>query len=77
MNITEYLSQTDTRPSDFAKAIKVSDALLYQWTRNIRPVAAKHCSAIEIETNHLVSRKDLRPDDWQAIWPELAEKAPA
>ena len=22
------------------------------------------------------TRRDLRPDDWQAIWPELAESEP-
>jgi DNA-binding transcriptional regulator YdaS (Cro superfamily) len=31
--------------------------------------------AIERATNGLVTRRDLRPDDWKAIWPELAEPA--
>lgn len=30
------------------------------------------CVSIERETHGQVTRKDLRPDDWQDIWPELA-----
>jgi DNA-binding transcriptional regulator YdaS (Cro superfamily) len=29
------------------------------------------CIKIEEKTNSLVTRKDLRPHDWQEIWPEL------
>lgn len=39
------------------------------------------CVSIERETHGQVTRKDLRPDDWQDIWPELAiseqKQAPA
>lgn len=35
-------------------------------------VPVKHCAAIEIATRGAVTRKDLRPNDWQKIWPELA-----
>lgn len=34
------------------------------------------CVAIERETRGQVTRRDLRPDDWQDIWPELAESEP-
>jgi DNA-binding transcriptional regulator YdaS (Cro superfamily) len=34
-------------------------------------VAPEHCVVIERETAGKVTRKDLRPDDWWAIWPEL------
>lgn len=33
------------------------------------------CVAIERETRGQVTRKDLRPDDWQDIWPELVESS--
>lgn len=39
-------------------------------------VPAKHCVAIERVTFGQVTRKDLRPNDWHEIWPELAA-APA
>ena len=32
----------------------------------------ERCVPIERATNGAVTRKDLRPDDWQEIWPELA-----
>lgn len=31
----------------------------------------KTCTAIEEASNGAVLREDLRPDDWQEIWPEL------
>lgn len=31
------------------------------------------CVLIERATGGQVTRKDLRPDDWQDIWPELAQ----
>lgn len=30
---------------------------------------------LERETQGLISRRALRPDDWQAIWPELSSVA--
>lgn len=38
-------------------------------------VPAEHCFAVELATGGRVSRKDLRPDDWRAIWPELSPPA--
>lgn len=32
---------------------------------------------IERATKGVVTRKDLRPDDWFIQWPELAEREPA
>jgi DNA-binding transcriptional regulator YdaS (Cro superfamily) len=71
MELHKYLSDTKANRAEFARAIGVSDALLYQWVNNLRPVAPRHCPAIEEKTNGQVTRKDLRPDDWQSIWPEL------
>lgn len=46
-----------------------------QWLRpkasNGRPVPPKQCVRIEQLTQGQVTRRDLRPDDWQEIWPEL------
>ena len=35
-------------------------------------VPPEYCPAIERATNGAVTRRDLRPEDWQRIWPELA-----
>jgi DNA-binding transcriptional regulator YdaS (Cro superfamily) len=29
-------------------------------------------ASLERETNQLITRRELRPDDWELIWPELA-----
>lgn len=75
MDLKNYLIKSSTKKADFARAVGVSPALLHQWIEKIRPVAIQHCSVIERETVGAVGRKDLRPDDWQKIWPELAEPA--
>jgi len=31
------------------------------------------CVAIEVATGGVVNRRDLRPNDWWKIWPELAD----
>jgi len=71
MNLKNYLSTTAIKKADFARAIGVSPALLHQWIEEIRPVAIRHCPAIERESGGVVSRRELRPADWQTIWPEL------
>ena len=35
------------------------------------------CVLIECATDGAVGRKDLRPDDWRDIWPELEDKKAA
>ena len=56
-----------------AKAIEVAPAIVHQWRSGTRPVPVQHCLAIERATAGTVTRRYLRPDDWQKIWPELAE----
>lgn len=76
MDLKNYLIESDTKKAEFARAINVSAALLHQWIESIRPVAIQHCPAIEKQTGGKVTRKELRPDDWHKIWPELVN-APA
>ena len=53
-----------------AVAIGVGQSVISNWrARGTKPDPV-HCVAIERFT--AVSRQDLRPDDWQQIWPELA-----
>jgi len=59
-----------------ASAIGVRQSAISNWkARGTMPNAA-YCFAIERATNGLVTRRDLRPNDWWAIWPELAEQEP-
>lgn len=55
-----------------AAVLGVSKGAVSQWKDEDRRVPAAHCVAIERATNGAVTRRDLRPTDWQQIWPELA-----
>lgn len=72
MELNKYI-ETTTR-SDFARAVGVSPDMVYQWIKGIRPISIEKCVSIERATSGAVTRKDLRPDDWASIWPELANK---
>ncbi|KVU22295.1 hypothetical protein WK65_18325 [Burkholderia ubonensis] len=73
MNLATYLSTRKITQAAFAEQLGVSQGLIYQWLTGRRPVAADKCVAIERATCGAVTRRDLRPDDWQNIWPELIE----
>ena len=54
-----------------AAAIGQSPQTVWNW--RTRGVPVIHCAAIEQATGGKVTRRDLRPEDWQRIWPELAD----
>jgi DNA-binding transcriptional regulator YdaS (Cro superfamily) len=73
MDLHQYIqahSQTE-----LARLLGVSPTFVYQWCTGRRRIPLKTCVDIEQLTNGAVTRKDLRPDDWQEIWPELVEPA--
>lgn len=59
--------------SALARHLGVTKAAVHQWTNVDRETPLIHCFAIELATKGAVTRKDLRPDDWALIWPELKE----
>jgi DNA-binding transcriptional regulator YdaS (Cro superfamily) len=54
-----------------ARALGVTKAAAHQWKESGRRVPIEHCTPIELATGGVVTRRDLRPDDWWRIWPEL------
>ena len=52
-------------------SLGVTPATVNQWVSGVRPVPIERCPAIEVATHGAVTRRDLRPDDWWLIWPEL------
>jgi len=75
MNLKDYLSTFGSK-ADLARKIGAQPQLVWQWSSGVRPVPIERCVPIERATDGAVTRKDLRPDDWAAIWPELAVSAP-
>lgn len=65
--------------ADLARALKVTPVTVGQWlkpeTKTGRHVPPKQCVRIELLTQGKVSRRELRPHDWQEIWPELGGPA--
>lgn len=56
--------------SQLADRLGVKPSAVGNW--KVRGVPIEHCADIEIACGGLVTRRDLRPDDWRRIWPELA-----
>jgi DNA-binding transcriptional regulator YdaS (Cro superfamily) len=73
MNLTTYLEESGTA-NGLAKAVGVSPVVISLWKNGKRPVPIGRCPAIEQATNGAVTRKDLRPNDWARIWPELVHQ---
>ena len=63
--------------SELARRLGVTPQAVCFWRDGLRRIPAEKCAAIEAATDGLVTRKDLRPDDWHLIWPELKEESHA
>jgi DNA-binding transcriptional regulator YdaS (Cro superfamily) len=62
--------------SKLAGLLGVSPQAISNW--RARGVPVEHCAQIEIHASAAVTRRELRPDDWHRIWPELiSEEHPA
>ena len=53
-----------------ARLCGVKPPSVWEWKRR-GSIPIERCAAIERATGGAVTRKDLRPDDWARIWPEL------
>ena len=79
MQIATYFSEHRGAQAELARALGIPQSLPSAWAaadpQKRRPVPVQHCLAIERATGGAVTRRDLRPDDWHLIWPELADMA--
>ena len=63
--------------SAMAIALGVSQPVVSNWRRRGTVLKAEYCVGIERATLGRITRRDLRPDDWHLIWPELANASAA
>jgi len=77
MKLRQWTKEKAGRPIFLAVEIGASPVLISQWATGKRAVPIERCVPIERATQGEVSRIDLRPDDWQEIWPELAQPTAA
>lgn len=74
MRLSDYLAQKRGRLSDLSRQIGAPISNMSDWASGRRPVPVERCADIERGTGGVVTRRDLRPDDRQRIWPELAQQ---
>jgi DNA-binding transcriptional regulator YdaS (Cro superfamily) len=72
MKLIDYLKKHG-QGNRLASDIGVNSVLVSQWKTGVRPIPIERCPDIERATEGAVTRRDLRPDDWHRIWPELVD----
>lgn len=72
MKLSHWLKEQYGRGQALAAAIGVPQSFVVKMAQGEKQVPAERCVPIERATGGAVTRKDLRPDDWHAIWPEAA-----
>ena len=74
MNLSQYLSMERGRQASLARAIGAHAPDISRWAAGTRPIPVEYGAAIETATGGLVTRKEMFPDEWERIWPELVER---
>ncbi|CAM3698197.1 transcriptional regulator [Xenorhabdus thuongxuanensis] len=72
MKLNDYISTLKRGEAKrLAEKLGVSSSYLSQMAHGHAPVPPARCFDIEKATDGKVTRQDLRPHDWQKIWPEM------
>ena len=73
MNFKDWVNGQRGRSLAVAHALGVTPPVVSDWVTGKKGVPLERCVQIERATNGEVTRRELRPDDWQDIWPELTQ----
>lgn len=73
MDFSNWVNQRRGRSLEIARALGVTPPVVSDWVTGKKGIPLERCVQIERATLGEVRRQDLRPDDWQDFWPELAE----
>lgn len=72
MELKKYIDDLERgEAKKLASTLGVSSSFLSQMASGRCAVSPVRCVEIEVATHGSVTRQDLRPDDWERIWPEL------
>lgn len=77
MNLKDWTQQVRGRQAVLALQLGVPATNVCQWVSGLKSPSIKAAVAIEQITKGEVTRKDLFPNDWHRIWPELADQQAA
>lgn len=72
MKFKNWVEEKRGRALAVATALGVTQPVVSDWVNGKKSIPFERCTAIERATEGAVTRKDLRPLDWQVHWPELA-----
>jgi DNA-binding transcriptional regulator YdaS (Cro superfamily) len=72
MDISAWVNEKRGRSLALARAVGVSAPMVSDWANRKKPIPVERGAAIERATDGEVTRKEMFPDSWQNIWPELA-----
>lgn len=61
-------------PAVVARQLGVTTQAVCFWRNGERAVPEKHGAGIERACGGAVTRKEMWPETWRRIWPELADK---
>jgi DNA-binding transcriptional regulator YdaS (Cro superfamily) len=75
MNLSDYIKLERGNGKALAEKLGISQSLLSQIAADSSATAPARCVLIEQCTGGAVTRRDLRPADWQQIWPELERRS--
>lgn len=71
MDLKTYIASERGRAAALAARLGVSKSYLSQMANGQSPISPERGVQIEQETGGIATRKDMFPDNWQRIWPEL------
>ncbi|MGV7210473.1 transcriptional regulator [Oxalobacteraceae bacterium A2-2] len=71
MKLIDYVKHRGAQRA-LAEQLEITPVLISQWANGVRPIPPERCVEIELATGRQVTRIDMRPTDWEKIWPELA-----
>jgi DNA-binding transcriptional regulator YdaS (Cro superfamily) len=77
MKLKQYIQAKRGRLSELSEAIGAHSPDISRWADGSRPVPFPYGPKIEAATGGVVTRKDLFPNNWQELWPELAKQEAA
>jgi DNA-binding transcriptional regulator YdaS (Cro superfamily) len=75
MNLKTFIKDSERGTAAvLAQQLGISPSYLSQLASGLAPISPERAVDIERATKGAVTRKDLRPEDWQFIWPELKQE---
>jgi len=78
MDLKTYLKPLDAEAREqFASQCETGVGHLQNVMYGVRPCSPALAVLIERHSGGQVTRRELRPDDWLAIWPELERRTKA